>query len=647
MCGICGIVSLAGPAHDMAIAQRTLDAMTDSMKHRGPDGRGTWTSPDERTLFGHRRLAIVDLSPLGAQPMTNEDGSIWITFNGEIYNHCALRAALEAQGHRFRSNSDTEVLVHLYEAMGDKMVEYLDGDFGFGLWDDRRKHLLLARDRAGVKPVYYTEVDGQFLFASEIRALLQHPGVVAEIDEEALYYYLTYLVVPAPKTLVRGIYKLPIAGALTLELSGDEPCRNTWQFWQPYPGQMALRHSDLDAQFEELFERSVEKRLMSDVPVGILFSGGVDSTLNAISFQKRIDPQRVQTFNVGMVGGGPNIDESATAREMARRFGTQHHEILITQDDLLNTAQSLADYQDEPISDPVCVPLYFVTKLAREAGMVVMHAGEGADEIFCGYDNYRRFLRHNDQFWNPLSRMPSSVSRMGFSILRHSPAPRHRKMADALLRIARGQEFFMSSAVAYYEDEKASVLSRDFKHRSLSYDAYHAVAPLYRRIEEHLPDATFLQKMTFIELQLRLPELLLMRADKMSMANSIEVRVPFLDRDLVDFALSVPESFKLRDGISKEPVKRLAARYAGHEAIYKPKRGFGVPIQTWFRERLGESFREMIVDNRADVDAFFDKPTLLRTLDRGPQTTNQAFQLWVIYNFLNWKENLTKAATVA
>lgn len=617
--------------------------MTDSMSHRGPDGRGTWTAADGRVGLGHRRLAIVDLSHLGAQPMANEDGSIWVTFNGEIYNYPLLRAELAGKGHRFRSKTDTEILVHLYEELGERMIERLDGDFGFGLWDDRRKRLLLARDRAGVKPVYYAQVSGQFLFASEIKALLQHPAVLRRIDEEALYHYLTYLVVPAPKTLVQGIYKLPAAGALMLELNRQGAQPQIWQFWEPFPGQIDICHSDLDTQFQDLFERSVEKRLMSDVPVGVLFSGGVDSTLNTVSFQRKVEPQRVRTYHVGMVGANQCYDESAVAYETAQRLGTEHYEIKITQEDLIDTARALVKYQDEPISDPVCVPLYFVTKLARETGTIVLHAGEGADEIFCGYDNYRRFLYQYDSLWRPLNRMPSLVSRLAFEVLHRSSAPRHRKIADALLRLARGQEFFLSSAVAYYEDEKASVLAPEFRRRCARYDSFDVVAPLYSRLEEAQPDATFLQKMTFIELQLRLPELLLMRVDKMSMANSTEVRVPFLDRDLVDFALSVPVDFKLRDGVSKEPVKRLAARYVGRESVYRPKRGFGVPIQEWFRERLGDHFRKMIHDDRMEVDAFFNKRSLLDNLNHGLQTTNQAFQLWVVYNFLNWWHSIVKS----
>ena len=634
MCGICGIVSLTSePSIDIEILQKIPNVL----QHRGPDGNGIWIDDSKKVGFGHQRLAIVDLSDAGQQPMATPDGMVQVTFNGEIYNFQELRSDLEKEGYRFRSRTDTEVLLYLYEMYGEGMVDRLDGDFGFGLWDGRRRKLLLARDRAGVKPVYYTRVSDQLLFASEIKSLLQHPDVSREMDEESFYHYLTYLVVPSPKTLVKGIYKLPTAGLLTLEYADRNASVNIQQYWEPFPGKMQVDKNDLDGQFESLLRKSVEKRMMSDVPVGVLFSGGVDSTLNTVLFQKAVKPDPVKTYNVGIKETNRHQDESHWARRMATQLGTEHHEIEITQDDLLDTVTALAEFQDEPLADPVCVPLYFVTKLARETGTVVLQAGEGADELFCGYDNYRRFLRHNRNYWKPLSRMPSFINQIGFRILQRSTAPRNQKMADALRRLIHHQEFFMSSAVAYYEGEKQSVISTDFKNRFASYDSYDIVAPLYERIAAQNPDASFLEKMTFIELQLRLPELLLMRVDKMSMANSVEVRVPFLDRDLVDFALSVPESFKLRDRVSKEPVKRLAARYVSHGQIYKPKKGFGAPIQEWFHGRVGDHMRSLLEEDRVELEAFFDVPHIKRSLDNSLSTVNQAFQLWVIYNLIIWR----------
>jgi len=608
-----------------------LGAMAESIRHRGPDGEGYWLSSDGRVGLAHRRLAIVDLSDAARQPMPNNDGSAQVVLNGEIYNFRELRAQLESKGHRFRSQSDTEVQVHLYDEIGEALIERLDGDFAFGLWDDRRKRLLLARDRAGVKPLYYTEVGGQFLFASEIRALLRHAAVPREIDEESLYHYLTYLVVPAPRTLLRGVFKLPAAGVLTLDLGH---AWRTRRYWEPLPGRAALDRHDLDGQFEAMFNHSVSKRLMGDVPVGVLFSGGVDSILNTASFQQLISPKPVRTYHVAMAGAPSHANEREWARTVATKLGTAHHEITIGESDLLATAQKLAGQQDEPLADPVCLPLYFVTKLAKDSGTTVLHAGEGADELFCGYENYLRFLRSDAWLWRPLQRLPRFVGWLGFQSLRRTRA---RKVADVLRRRALGQELFMSGAVAYYEDEKAAILARQFASRHRGLDSFHVVADLYRRIEQESPGASLLQKMTFVELQLRLPELLLMRADKMAMAHGVEVRVPFLDRDLLEFGLTIDESFKLRDGVAKEPVKRLAAHYVGREAVYRPKTGFGAPIREWFHSGLGSHMTTLLEEDRTHVEEHFAVAELRRRLAPGPRTVNEAFQLWVVYNFLSWR----------
>jgi len=631
VCGIAGVVNLFSGER---VRPELLRAMADSLRHRGPDGHGEWISDDQRIGLTHRRLAIVDLSDAGRQPMANRDGTVQVTLNGEIYNFRGLRAELERKGYRFRSQSDTEVLAHLYDDIGDAAIERLDGDFAFGLWDDRRRRLLLARDRAGVKPLYYTKVGTRFLFASEIKALLQDPAVPRDFDEESLYHYLTYLVVPPPRTLLRGIFKLPAGGMLTLEIDKGWQTR---RHWEPLPNRTAIDRRDPDGQLEALFRRAVDKRLMSDVPVGVLFSGGVDSALNAAVFQQLIAPRRVKTFHIGMAGASALLDEREWARSMATALGTEHHETVIDERDLVATAETLARHQDEPVSDPVCVPLYFVTRLAREHGVTVLHAGEGADELFCGYENYRRFLRSHTWLWRPMQWLPPGLGWLGFQTLRSRTAPRWRKAADVLRRRALGQELFLSGAVAYYESEKVGVLARGFRDRHPGLDSFAVVEDLYRRIEERLPDATLLQKMTFIELQLRLPELLLMRVDKMAMAHGVEVRVPFLDRELVDFGLSVDESFKLRDGVLKEPVKRLAARYVGREAVYRPKTGFGAPIREWFGSALGRHMTNLLEEDRAEVEDYFDVQALQQRLVRRPRTVNDAFQLWVVYNLLNWR----------
>lgn len=635
MCGILGILNIENKA---PIEQSLLEAMSSAMAHRGPDGSGVWLQEDGQCGLAHRRLSIVDLSERGHQPMGTPDETVWLTFNGEIYNFPEMRQALEAKGYRFRSDSDTEVILYLYKEFGDRFFEKLDGDFAIGLWDRERRRLFLVRDRAGVKPLYYAHVDGRLIFASEIKAILKYPGIARTIDHEALYHYLTFLVVPPPLTLAKDINKLEAATSFILDPERGYIPRIE-KYWLPLPKvDHGRSFESFDEELEALFSRSVRKRLQSDVPVGVLFSGGVDSTLNLGSFGRLVAPEKVKTFTVGLDNAAGLHDDSAIAREMARRMGSDHHEIRISDQDLISAAGKLAYLQDEPVSDPVAVPLYFVTKLAKEHGVTVLQAGEGADELFCGYANYRRFIRHHEKLWRPLSRLPRWISAAGAAALEASRNPRGRKIRDVLARRAKGQEFFMSSAIAYYELEKQRILSPTMRANLAEMDSFDAVKPYYDRLQREQPDATFLQTITFIELQLRLPELLLMRADKMAMANAVEIRVPFLDRELMDFSMRVPDSYKLRDGISKEPIKRLALQFASRDEIFRPKTGFGVPIQHWFKGELGNSLLERLDADAGLVGSIFDVDSVRHHLRHGLRTVNEGFQLWVIYNLLVWQE---------
>jgi asparagine synthase (glutamine-hydrolysing) len=651
MCGICGIISIKEPGRPVDI--QVLNEMTDVMMHRGPDGRGIWVSDNSSVAFGHRRLAIIDLSAKGAQPMANEDRSVWITFNGEIYNYQSLRRRLMDSGHVFKSKSDTEVLVHLYEEVGDDMVYAIDGDYAFAIWDGRRNRLFLARDPAGVKPLYYAWAGPYFIFASELKSILKHPFIQKSVDEEALYHYLTYLAVPAPMSMVKGVHKACSGEYITLDDAGRMEKR---LFWEPIPSQYRINENNLDLQLEELLAESVRKRLMSDVPVGVLFSGGVDSSLNALLFQKLVQPESVHTFNVWMAASD-YINESRSSRSMAEYIGTNHHSFELKEDDIIYRGGDIYDqafWQDEPIADPASESLHFITQHARNMGMTVLQAGEGADEIFCGYDGYRNWMNREKYLWTPLCKLPRSIAALGYQLLGGLSIPKWKKIADVLRRRSIGQDFFMSEAVGYYELEKMEILSPQFRQKVRGMDSFEIVRPLYERLREVAPQATFLQQLTYIELRLRLPELLLMRADKLSMANSVELRVPFLDRSLVEFALSIPESFKLRNGISKEPLKRLATiklqnsleerhqRFDSNGSLnrlfYGPKWGLGAPIEAWLRSKLGKRTRTFFQDNKEEFSEYFDMEHVFERIDKEMTVGNQSYQLWAIYCFTLWKK---------
>lgn len=635
MCGIAGIVVLRP---SVEVPHLALQSMTRALSSRGPDGEGIWVSQNRKAGFGHRRLAIVDLSAAGHQPMEAKDHSAVITFNGEIYNFQSLRHDLEAKGFIFKSNSDTEVLLNLYLHRGEKMVHDLDGDFAFAIWDERKQRIFLARDRAGVKPLYYAFTEDYFVFASDLRAILASGLIEKEVDEQALFYYLTYLVTPSGSSMVRAVDKLETASTLMLDLQGRVLKQ---KYWLPLPGKTDASFDALDEEFTSLFDDAVQKRLMSDVPVGVLFSGGVDSTLNAGAFGKIIAPNAVDTFTVGM----PNTrnDESLLAKQMAAHLGTRHHEVLINDQNVMDHLDAISIAQDEPLSDPVCLPLYFVSQLARRDGVIVLQAGEGADELFCGYPSYAKYMHHYNRYWKPASSLPRAIPQMAANFLADR-GPNAAVAADVLSRMAQGKEFFMSSAIGFYDIEKAAVLEHGYNMTVGDYSAYDVVEPYYELLKTEAPDATFLQKMTFIELNVRLPELLLMRVDRMAMAHGLEVRVPFLDHRLIEFAMRVPDAWKLRNGIGKEPVKRLAATYAPHDLIYKPKQGFGAPLQQWFEGPLKDRLRDMLLSDSYGAARHFNLDALRARLDAPSRTTRQAFQLWVIYNFLLWKKNVLEAS---
>ncbi len=408
MCGIVGILNYGNSRYPAS--PLLLEKLANTMSHRGPDGVGVWASPDQKIGLGHRRLSIIDLSQNARQPMSNEAGDIWLTYNGEIYNHAAIRTRLSDEGrHRFRSRSDTEVIVHLYEDKGEECLSDLDGMFAFGLWDDRRKRLFLARDRLGIKPLYYAQINGVFLFASEIKAILAHPMVSADMNEEALLQYLSLRATPAPDTLFKGIYKLPpgyflicdSAGNLTIECYWDAVSSN---------GNDASRSHDMQnpaGTVRELLRSAVQKRTVSDVPVGAFLSGGLDSTA-IVAFMSQEASTRLKTFSI-TVDDVDNCSEREHAQYVAKHFHTDHHELFIRRQQVEEYLPQLAYSQDEPIADPVAVPLFYLSKAVSAAGIKVVETGEGSDELFLGYSSRLHALRAFERKRNILSKVPARL----------------------------------------------------------------------------------------------------------------------------------------------------------------------------------------------------------------------------------------------
>jgi asparagine synthase (glutamine-hydrolysing) len=626
MCGIVGAFAFRDSSFEVQAPY--IDKMRDSMAHRGPDGAGTWVSGDRRIGLGHRRLSIVDLSTAAAQPMSNEDGSVWICFNGEIYNHAELRRELEACG-RYRwitDHSDTEVIVHAYEQWGIDCLERFRGMFAFALWDARHRCLWLVRDRIGVKPLYYSIHHGRIGFASEIKALLQDPDQARAVDPTALYHYLSFLTTPAPLTLFEGIRKLPPGTWMRVSDAGEVLQRRYWDAWQGVEPIHKASDAELCERLLAQLRDAVSLRKVSDVPVGVFLSGGVDSSTNTALFSEG-EREPVRTFSIGYQGENPSYpNELRYARQMAERVGAVHHERLLTPDDLIGFLPTMVHLQDEPIADPVCVPVYFVSKLARDHGVTVCQVGEGADELFFGYSQWRTALRLQQADDWPV---PAFAKRIGLEAMRWGGRDESLPY-EWLRRGAEGLPVFWSGAEAFTETHKRRLLSDAWTRRAQVSSSWEAMAPIRREFEQSAWERSHANWMTYADLSLRLPELLLMRVDKMSMGVGLEARVPFLDHRLIEFVLSIPTERRLGDGTLKFLLKKAVRGLVPDQLIDRPKQGFGVPVVEWFVGRLGAMARDELDRFCRDAD-LLDRAAVMRLLDGGNPS-----QVWYLLNLALW-----------
>jgi len=642
MCGICGIWEYS--ASDGRIDLPLVERMRDEMHHRGPDDQGAAIFDDGRLGLGFRRLSIIDLSPAGNQPMRGCAGKqVWIVFNGEIYNHASLRDGLEQRGHQYASRTDTETILHLYEERGPDFVNYIEGDFGIALWDAEREQLVLARDRVGVKPLYYYHQDGRFIFASEIKAILQHPAVTPDIDEESLYHYLTFLTTPAPRTLFRNIQKLPAGHMLVVKRDGST---NLKQYWDALPNSAPEVRSVAEHQEEilRLLRDSIRKRMMSDVPFGVFLSGGVDSSAN-VALMSELMSQPVRTYTVGF-DDSEELNELESAREVAKRFGTDHHEVIIGRQDMQEFLPDLIFHQDEPLADPVCVPLYYVSKLARESGTIVVQVGEGADEIFAGYDWFRKYVRINELFWQQAEKLPLTLrGALAATAKPFMEASFNKRTAIELARrLGAGEPLFWGGAIVFDEDFKRRVLSSEVNTRAGNRSSYDAVRQHLEHIAEARPNSDFAARMSYLELKLRLPELLLMRVDKMTMATSVEARVPFLDHHLVEYAMGLPTNLKIEGASGKHILKRALEKVLPADLLYRPKRGFGAPIREWFRGESGEMLGGLIMNSSIRGRELFDYAFIALLIEEHRSGKRDwSFHLWALLNVSLWYDRWIKS----
>lgn len=593
MCGICGKINFD---RQKSVALSLVKTMADTLHHRGPDDDGYYVSTP--VGLGFRRLSIIDLNS-GHQPMSNEDGSVWIVFNGEIYNYRELRQQLVPKGHVFRSQTDTEVIVHLYEEFGEACVDKLRGMFAFAIWDARKKTLFLARDRVGIKPLYYFRSDKCLIFGSEIKAILADPEVQPEIVPEIVDRFLTLYYNPGEETPFRNIYKMA-PGTIMLVKDGQIEVK---QYWDLKFDVTTKNLPNAEEELLSLLDESVGLHMISDVPVGFLLSGGVDSTA-MLSFAVGKSGSSLSSFTIGFPDGDV-IDERPYARLAATRYGADYHEMTINAADFADFLPKYAWYMEEPVNEPTAIALYYVSRLAKDYVKVLI-SGEGGDEAFAGYPNYRNllWLERFKRLFRPLNGAISSTMSFVNRAVRSQRISKYSQLLNSPLesfyysRISGPSTFFNSSDHQLYSEEFAQLADEDFS---------------LRAVRKHLSSSSaygVVNRMLYVDTKTALPDDLLLKADKMTMANSIELRVPLLDHKVLEFAARLPEQFKVQGFTTKYILKTALHSRVPKEILHRKKVGFPVPFGAWLRNELKDFVSDVLLDRETLARGYFRRKSI-------------------------------------
>jgi len=641
MCGLTGTLG----AGEAGAREATVERMLETLRHRGPDDAGVWSDPDAGIALAFRRLAIIDVSELGHQPMRSETGRYLVVFNGELYNFRELREELEADGHRFRGGSDTEVLLAAFTRWGfPDALPRLDGMYAFALWDREERVLHLVRDRLGEKPLYYGWAGRTFVFGSELKALRAHPDFDAGVDRDALALFLRHKQIPSPWSIYRGIRKLPPASSLTLREPSPGAIADPVAYWSyrevaergasdPFPGSVPEALDRLD----DLLRSAVRRRMHADVPLGAFLSGGVDSS-TVVAMMQAQSERPVRTFTIGLAEAG--YDESPYAREVAGRLGTEHTDLLVTPAEAIDLVPRLPHVYDEPFADSSQIPTMLVSELAVR-DVTVCLSGDGGDEVFGGYNTHI----YVDRLWRSLRHVPVDVRRVGAGALRRlsgptmdrtlrrasflsseagqRPADKLRKLADVIA--LDGPEAMYLRLGSHWTDPASVVLGADGS------SATDGNAASWAR----LPDAT--SRMMVLDATRYLPDDILAKVDRASMAASLEVRVPYLDPELIAFAWRLPLSMKVRGGEGKWALRRVLDRYLPSELFDRPKAGFGIPIGSWLRGPLRPWAEELLDPDRLRREGFLrPEPIRERWEEHLAGRRDGQFVLWDVLMFQAW-----------
>lgn len=623
---MCGITGKLNYSSNQAVEASLIERMNSVLVHRGPDDGGVYTKG--RIGLGHRRLSIIDLSPAGHQPMSNEDGAVWIAFNGEIYNFPELKDELEKKGHIFRSHSDTEAIIHLYEEEGVECVKRLRGMFAFAIWDENRQRLLLARDRLGKKPLAYAEQGGSLIFASEIKAILQDPSVAAGVDRTAIHHFLTYLYVPSPYSAFSGIRKLPAGHTLVWE-NGEIRVERYWDLhYQPKLRLASER--EYCGRFLRLFEDAVKARLISDVPLGAFLSGGIDSSA-VVAVMSRIMSQPVKTFSIGFEE--EDFTELKFARTVAERYGTEHHEFVV-KPDAVSILPRLVWHYNEPFADSSAIPTWYVSKMTREHVTVAL-SGDGGDESYAGYERYKA-----DLFSSYYYRLPR-ILREG--VIR--PLAERLPYRDSQKSFLRRAKRFVTSVETNRERQyikfigafdnhmKVELYSAGFRKEMEAVDSIGLIEHWFGAGDAR----DFTEKTLYVDTMSYLPDNILVKVDIAGMGNSLETRAPFLDHPLVEFAASLPPEMKMRGLTQKYILKKALSELLPQDILYRKKMGFGVPIARWIRGEMKEMVRDALLSERSMKRGYFNR-RYLETLveDHMERRRDNCYRIWTLLMLELW-----------
>jgi asparagine synthase (glutamine-hydrolysing) len=629
MCGICGKMNFDP---DAGVSPSLLRGMADTIQHRGPDDQGYFVSG--QVGLGFRRLSIIDVAA-GHQPLSNEDGNVWIVFNGEIYNYRELRELLLAKGHVFKTHTDTEVIVHLYEEHGESCVEMLRGMFAFAIWDNRKKNLFVARDRVGIKPFYYWKSDRSFVFASEIKAILADPDVKAEVDPQVLDRFLTFYHVPGEETLFRNIRRLP-PGSYML-ITGNKAEIKT--YWDLHFAPTTQSSDEAEQKLVALLDDCVRLHMISDVPVGFLLSGGIDSTA-MLSFAAGKTDLPLVTFTIGF--SADNVtDERPYARLAAQRYGAEYHDMTISSKQFADLLPTYTWHIEEPVCEPAAIALYYVSRLAKSFVKVLI-SGEGGDEAFAGYPNYRNllWLERLKSICKPANGMISLFISLIAQLL-HSPrVARYAPLMNLPLesyyysRVSNPFTFF-NTAIELY--------SKDFNNLV---DRHKSASPV-RGYFVNASKNSLLNKMLYVDTKSWLPDDLLLKADKMTMANSVELRVPFLDHLLLEFAASLPEDLKLRWFSTKYIAKKALSGRVPSEILSRKKAGFPVPYNSWLRTELKDWVADILLDRSTLARGYFNRTSVEKLIERNEQSGAYSKEIHSLIALEMWHRTFLSVRTVS